>query len=35
MFDLIVAGGKRRPFHDSTMLPVVVSVAGHVVVVML
>lgn len=32
MFDLIVASGHRRPFHDRTMMPTLVSVAGHVVV---
>jgi periplasmic protein TonB len=30
MFDLI-SGGPRHPFHDRTMTPQIVSVAGHVV----
>jgi protein TonB len=31
MFDLI-SGGTRHPFHDPTAAPVMVSIAGHVVV---
>lgn len=31
MFELI-SGGPRHPFHDRTMAPTLVSVAGHVVV---
>src|SRR5438477_10704200 len=29
MFDLIVNGDKRRPFHDGTIAPVVASVGLH------
>jgi protein TonB len=32
MFDLI-SGGPRYPFHDRTMVPVVLSVTGHVMVI--
>ena len=31
MFDLIVTSGQRRPFHDRTLVPTLVSVAGHMV----
>jgi len=31
MFDLI-SGGPRHPFHDRTMTPQIVAIAGHVVV---
>ncbi len=34
MFDLI-SGGERHPFHDQTAAPVVISVAGHAVVLAL
>jgi protein TonB len=34
MFDLIT-GGPRHPFHDRTMTPQIVAVAGHLIVVLL
>ena len=33
MFDLI-SGGPRHPFHEHTVAPTLVSIAGHAVVVM-